>query len=433
MKINQSEPHLRRSRRSTLLLVGCGALLFIGPQFFAACSLVKGKAEPVAVRTEGVPVTTAAVTQKTVPLQVRAIGTVEPSSIVGVKAQVGGELIKVNFTEGQFVKRGDLLFLLDPRPFESSLKQAEANLAKSTAQEKQAEATLSKDLAVAKTAEVQAQRYASLVKSGVVSNDQYDQFRTTAEALAQTVQADTAAVETAKQVIGADRAAVETAKLQLGFTSIYSPIDGRTGSLVAYQGNLVKANDTTPMVVIHQVNPINVSFAVPEKQLPEVKEYMAKGKLTVETAPSGDEAHRERGTVSFVDNAVDNTTGTIKLKATFANQERRLWPGQYANIALNLATQPNAVVVPSSAVQTGQQGQFVFVLKPDQTVEMRPVVIARTIDNDSIVESGVVPGEIVVTDGQLRLVPGAKVKVKNGAESAAADKDAKEAKPKTAD
>src|SRR5436853_4366888 len=193
MKTNQDARHAaRRSWISTLSLAGFCALLLIGPAFFAACSFIKSKAEPIAVKAEGVPVMVAAVTQKTMPLQLRAIGTVEPYSVVAVKAQVGGELVKVNFTEGQYVKKGDLLFTIDPRPFEASLKQIEANLAKSTAQEKQAEATLNRDTALAKTAEVQAQRYASLVASGVVSKDQYDQYRTTAEALAQTVQADKA-------------------------------------------------------------------------------------------------------------------------------------------------------------------------------------------------------------------------------------------------
>ena len=397
------------------------AVLLVGANLFSACSFGKEKAEASNARGEGVPVTTAAVTQRAVPVEVRTIGTVEPYSTVAVKAQVGGELTKIAFSEGEYVKQGDLLFTVDPRPLQSTVRQAEANLAKSTAQEKQAEATLAKDLAQAKTAEVQAKRYDSLLANGLVSKDQYDQIRTAADALAQTVEADRAAVETAKQVMGADSAVLGSARLQLSYTSIRAPMDGRTGSLLAYRGNLIRANDTTPLVIINQINPIYVSFSVPEKQLPEIKSHLANGKLKVGATVAGAETRQEQGTVTFVDNAVDNTTGTIKLKATFANQDRRLWPGQFVNVVLTLALQPNAVIVPMQAVQAGQQGQFVFVVKLDQTVEMRPVVVARTIDNESVVERGLAPGEVVVTDGQLRLVPGARIKMKDlasGAENA---------------
>jgi multidrug efflux system membrane fusion protein len=207
---------------------------------------------------------------------------------------------------------------------------------------------------------------------------------------------------------------VQSARLQLSFTTVRAPIDGRTGSLMVNQGNLVRTSDTTPLVVINQVNPIRVTFSAPEKQLHEIKSYMAKGKLKAQVSLPNDEAHPEPGTVEFVDNAVDNTTGTIKLKAVFANKERRLWPGQFVNIVLTLTTQSGAVVAPSQAVQTGQQGQYVFVVNPDHTVEMRHVVVAHTVTDGSVIESGVKPGEVVVTDGQLRLVPGAKVKVRNG-------------------
>src|SRR5262249_793997 len=196
--------------------------------------------------------------------------------------------------------------------------------------------------------------------------------------------------------------------------TVRAPIDGRTGSLVIHQGNLVKADDTTPLVVINQVNPIRVTFSAPERQLPEIRNYMAKGKLKARVSQQNDEGRPEIGELEFMDNGVDNTTGTIKLKATFANKERRLWPGQFVNVTLTLTTRTGATVAPSQAIQTGQQGQFVFVVKPDQTVEMRPVIVAHTAADDSVIESGVKPGEVVVTDGQLRLVPGAKVKVRNG-------------------
>ncbi len=405
---SREAPYLTRLLVGFALMVSSGLLLMNG------CAFTKRKAEPAAPRSEGVPVTTGVITQKDVPLELRAIGAVEAYSVVAVKSQVGGELTKVHFAEGQFVGKGDTLFTIDPRPYETSLKQAEANLAKSTAMAQQAEANLGRDIAQAKNATAQAQRYASLLESGLVSRDQFEQYRTSSDALNETVQADKANVETTRKAIDADRATVQSARLQLGFTTVRAPIDGRTGSLVAYQGNLIRTSDTTPLVVINQVNPIHVTFSVPEKQLPEIKSYMAKGKLKVQVSPPNDEAHPEPGAVDFVDNAVDNTTGTIKLKASFTNQGRRLWPGQFVNVVLTLTTQSGAVVAPSQAVQTGQQGQFVYVVKPDQTVEMRPVVVAHATEGDTIIESGVKPGDVVVTDGQLRLVPGAKVKIRQG-------------------
>lgn len=407
-------PAEQRGARNFRRLV-LGAVIGLSlTSLLTACSPGKSKAEPASPKSEGVPVLTEVVTQKNVPLELRAIGTVEAFSVVGVKSQVGGELTKVHFTEGQFVNKGDVLFTIDPRPYETNLRQAEANLAKSTAQEKQAEANLSRDSAQAKNATVQAQRYANLLESGLISRDQYDQIRTSADALTESVQADKAAVETAKQAIEADKATLQSSRLQLSFTTVRAPIDGRTGGLVVYQGNLIRTSDTTPLVIINQVNPIRVTFSVPENQLPVIKSYLAKGQLKLQASPPDDEAHAEIGSVNFVDNSVDSTTGTIKLKATFANKERRLWPGQFVNVVMTLATQANATVVASQAVQTGQQGQFVFVVKPDQTVEMRPVVVARAAANDTIIESGLNPGETVVTDGQLRLVPGARVKVKSG-------------------
>jgi multidrug efflux system membrane fusion protein len=406
-KIREASVHFR-------LLLGFSLALAGGSALCNGCSLTKGKAEPAAPRSEGVPVTTGVIAQKDVPLELRAIGAVEAYSVVAVKSQVSGELTKVHFAEGQFVNKGDTLFTIDPRPYETSLRQAEANLAKSTAMEKQAEANLARDSAQSKNATAQAQRYAALLESGLVSRDQFEQFRTGADALTETVQADKATVETAKKAIEADSAAVQSARLMLSFTTVRAPIDGRTGSLVAYQGNLIRTTDTTPLVVINQVNPIHVTFSVPEKQLSEIKSYMAKGKLKVQVNPPNDETHPEPGVVDFVDNAVDNTTGTIKLKASFTNQGRRLWPGQFVNVVLTLTTQEGAVVAPSQAVQTGQQGQFIYVVKPDQTVEMRTVTVAHASANDTIIQSGVKPGEVVVTDGQLRLVPGAKVKVRQG-------------------
>lgn len=405
-------PTMQMTKESSYLIRVACFLMALTTLSFTACS--SGKAEQAASKSgatsESVPVVAGVVTQKDVPIELRVIGAVEAYSVVAVKPQVSGELTKAHFAEGQFVNKGDALFTIDPRPFETSLRQAEANLAKSTAQEKQAEANLARDEAQFKTASSQADRYSNLLDGGVVSRDQYDQVRTNAESLAESVRADKANVETARKTIEADKASVQSARLQLSFTTVRAPIEGRTGSLVIHQGNLVRVGDATPLVVINQVNPIRVSFSAPEKQLAEIRSYLAKGKLMARVSQQNDGAHPEIGAVDFVDNAVDNTTGTIKLKATFANKERKLWPGQFVNVVLTLTTRTGATVAPTQAIQTGQQGQYVFVVKPEQTVEMRPVVVAHAVANESVIESGLKPGEIVVTDGQLRLLPGAKVK-----------------------
>lgn len=367
--------------------------------FLTACS-PDASGKPVVQdpgRRPAVPVTVTTVGQKTVPLQLHAIGYVQTYATVAIKAQVGGELQRVHFKEGQEVQKGDRLFTIDPRPFEAELKQAEANLAKDQAQ-----------LANARQ---EVRRYAELVKKEYVARQQYDQVRTTATALA--------------AVVHADQAAVDNAKLQLSYCFIRSPIDGRTGNLLVHQGNIVKANDTTPLgpgpsgsatvsvplVTINQLSPIYVAFAVPEQHLPEIRKYMAAGKLQVEAVIPHDEEHPVRGELTFIDNAVDPTTGTIQLKATFPNHDKALWPEQFVNVVLTLAVQANAVVVPSQAVQTGQTGPYVFIVQPDLTVEARPLVVDRDVGADTVVKEGLQPGEQVVTDGQLRLSPGAKVEI----------------------
>lgn len=358
-------------------------LVLIGVVVMSGCST--GPVKPqVARAADAVPVTIATVVQKTVPAELEAIGNVEAYSTVSVKSQVEGALERVYFREGQDVKAGELLFTIDRRPFDAALQQAEANLARDTAQ--------------ASHAKVEAERYTKLVEQGIVSKEQYDQYRTSAEA-------QDAAVR-------ADKAAVENAQIQLGYCTIRSPIQGRAGSLLVHEGNVVKANDV-PLVVLNRITPIYVNFAVPEKYLAEIKSRMTAGTLRVEASIPGDEAHPRDGTLSFVDNAVDATTGTIRLKGTFGNQDKQLWPGQFVNVKLRLAAQPNAVVVPSQAVQTGQQGQYVFVVKPDLTAEFRPVVVARSQGGEAVIERGLRPEEKVVTDGQLRLYPGAKMEVKS--------------------
>jgi len=327
------------------------------------------------------------VEQKIVPVQLTAIGNVEAISTIQVKSQIGGILHKVHFKEGQDVAKGSLLFTIDPRQYEAQVKQAEANLARDKAQ--------------MDNADEQAQRYGELVKKGYVAKEQYEQYRTNAAALEATV--------------NADKAMVENAHLQLKYCYIYSPITGRTGNLIAAEGNLIKASADTAMVVINQIQPIYVTFSLPEQSIPEIKKYMAQGKITVGAYMSKDDKSPEQGVLTFVDNTVDPTTGTIKLKATFQNAQKKLWPGQFVNVALTLTTQPNAILVPTSAIQTGQSGQFVFVVKKDNTVESRPIAAGRAIADETVIDKGVSPGETVVTDGQLRLVPGAKVEIKNNA------------------
>jgi multidrug efflux system membrane fusion protein len=348
----------------------------------SACS--GGKAQPP--KMDAVPVTAGVVVQKAVPVQIRAIGNVEAYSTVGIKSQIGGLLMRVHFREGQDVNKGDLLFTIDPRPYEAALKQAEANLARDNAQ--------------LENAREEARRYAELVKKGYVAQEQYDQIRTNAAALEATA--------------NADKAAVENAQLQLKYCYIYSPLTGRTGSLISYEGNLIKATADTSMVVINQIQPIYVTFSVPERSLAEIKKYMAIERVKVEAVIGKDDSRPVQGVLTFVDNAVDMTTGTIKLKATFSNQEKRLWPGLFVSVAVTLTTQPDAIVVPSQAIQTGQTGQYVFVIKDDLTVESRPVTGTRSLDGETVVEKGLKAGEKVVTDGQLRLIPGARVEIKQG-------------------
>jgi multidrug efflux system membrane fusion protein len=334
---------------------------------------------------EAVPVLVATAIQKAVPVQIRAVGNVEAYTTVSVKRQVTGVLQQAHFKEGQDVKKGQLLFTIDPRPLEAALKQAEANLARDAAQ--------------LKNWREQVKRYAELVEKQYVSREQYDQIKTNADA--------------AESVVDADKAAVENAKVQLSYCYIYSPVNGRVGSLLVNEGNLVRVNDGAPLVVINQINPINVTFAVPEQHLADLKRHMAGGRLKVDARFQSDEGRPEQGLLAFVDNAVDRSTGTVKLKAEFSNQERRLWPGQFVNIALTLATQADAVVIPSEAVQVGQEGQHVFVVKEGKLVEVRPVTLGTTNEGEAIITKGLAVGEQVVREGQFLLGPGSRVEVKD--------------------
>jgi membrane fusion protein, multidrug efflux system len=360
-----------------------------------------------------VPVLVTTVQQKDVPINIDVIGNVEAYSTISVKAQVGGQLTYVGFQEGDFVKKNDHLFTIDPRPYQAALNQAKANLARDNAALTQAQANLAKDMANAKYARAEAGRYEELVGQGIVSKEQADQIGSNADALGQSVAADKAAIESAKAQIVASTAAVENAQVQMSYTTIQSPIDGRTGNLAVKQGNIVAPN-TTELMTITELQPIYVTFSIPEAQLPDVKKYMAQGKLPVFASPQDDNTQQERGVLTFIDNTVDPTTGTIKLKGTFENMNKTLWPGEFVRVTLRLTMRPNAVVVPNQAVQTGQDGQFVYVVKEDRTVEMRPVVTGARVDQELVVDQGLEPGETVVTEGQLRLTPGSRVQIQGG-------------------
>jgi multidrug efflux system membrane fusion protein len=360
-----------------------------------------------------VPVTVANASHRDVPLEIQVIGNVEAYSTITVKAQVGGQLTDVFFKEGDFVKKGDKLFTIDPRPLEAAYNQVVANIARDQAAFLQAQANMARDQANAKYQDAQAKRYAELFQAGVISKDQAEQLRASADASAQAVNADQAAIASAQAAIGASTATAENAKVQLGFTTIYSPINGRTGNLTIKLGNVVTANNMD-MMTINQVEPIYVTFSVPEAQLTGIKKYMALGSLTVRARPQdADTGDEERGALTFVDNSVDVTTGTIKLKGTFPNADHQLWPGQFVRVTLRLTTQQNAVVVPNEAIQTGQTGAFVYVVKQDKTVESRPVVTGSRVEQDMVVSEGLAVGETVVTEGQLRLAPGSKVVVRD--------------------
>jgi multidrug efflux system membrane fusion protein len=331
------------------------------------------------------PVRVASVQSRTMPVEIQAIGNVEAISTVTIKAQISGQLVSVHFKEGDFVKKGQLLFTIDRAPFEAALRQAEG--------------TLAKDEAQSLNARLDAERYAGLGKQGVVSRQQVDAAGAAANAMAATV--------------AADKAAVETAKINLQYTTIYSPINGRTGNIGVKEGNLVKANDVPILVTINQIEPIYVSFAIPEQQLAELKQYSSAATLKVDAAPQGSSQHFQ-GRLTFIDNSVDLATGTIKLKATYNNAEHVLWPGQFVDVRLTLKSQPNSIVIPTAALQTSQNGTFVYIVNQDLTAQPQPVKVGWNVGDDTVIASGLQPGQRVVTDGQLRLTPGAKVDIKSG-------------------
>ncbi|WP_179047037.1 efflux RND transporter periplasmic adaptor subunit [Nostoc sp. TCL26-01] len=420
-----------------------------------------GKKRPVSV-------VVAIATPKTVPMLFSATGNVEAYSTVSVKSKVGGQLTGVYFRQGQKVKQGDLLFTIDSRPLQALLMQAQANKVKDLAQVKQAQANLEKakaqvqqaqanvekakaqvnqakanvvkDVAQATNANSQAQRYANLLKQGAISKQQAEDYQTSANAQKATVTADQggvanaqaavvaaladvqnaqasvvaaqADVQNAQAVVAADQAAIDNAQVQLSYSSIYSPINGRTGSLKLNQGNLVKADADDPLITISQIHPIYVTFSIPQRLLPDLNKYNTNHKLEVDALVPKDPRQSVRGELTFVDSGVNPQTGTIQLKATFTNADERLVPGQFVNVVLKFTEEPNAITVPAPAVQTGQKGQFVYVVKSDKKVEVRPVIVGDTVESATVIKQGLQPGEQVVVDGQFNLVPGARVQVK---------------------
>ena len=363
-------------------------------------------------RGEVVPVETALVTQQDVPIQVKAIGNVEPISTIAVRSQIEGTLMRVVFVPGQEVKKGDLLFMIDPRPLQAQLSQAEANLLKAMAAVRQGQDIVAKDEATANNSRTIVNRDTKLIESGVISREEYDNAVSKLQADEATVRADKSAVANLQAGQKAEQAVVENARVQLSYTTIRAPLAGKTGNLAVTAGNLVRANDTTPMVTITTSAPIYVTFSVPESELMRIRQYASSTSFTTEVIVPGDEANHAFGKLSLVDNTVDVSTGTVRLKATFQNDDRRLYPGQFVNVVLTLGIQNGAVVVPSQAVQIGQDKSFVYVVKFDGTAEMRVIKPGGTADTMTVIEDGLKPGEQVVTDGQLRLVPGAKVQIK---------------------
>ena len=359
-------------------LAGC---LAVAIALTAGCSGKKAGPPPA------VPVVVGKVTVQSEPLSLAAVGFVEPIEAVSVKAQVSGVVTRVNFAEGLDVSAGQLLFQIDPRPFQAALNAAKAQLARDSSQ--------------AANAEVQAKRYSDLVQKDYVTQEQYDAARTQAAALKATVQADLAAVE--------------QARLNLGYASVTAPISGRTGSLLVKKGNVARANDL-PLVIINQIRPIRVSFAIPENQLPQVRKYSSKKTLEVHVMASRDGGSPElKGRLSFMDNEVDANTGTFTLKAEFPNRDNSLWPGQFVDVELILTVEPGVLTVPANAVVTGQDGTFVYSVGADNRAVKRPVRVNRILDSVAVIDEGLKAGETVVTDGQMRLVPGALVEIKTSA------------------
>jgi membrane fusion protein, multidrug efflux system len=367
-----------------VIALGTAGYLFIRPAPPPASA--EGAAE-----TAPVPVRLAVAERKSLPIVLPVIGNVQPYASVAVKSRVDGQILAAGFKEGETVQKGDLLFTIDARPYEAAVRQAEANLARDNAQLDGARLDLN--------------RYSQLAKTGYGAQQKFEEAKT--------------AVESLEAAVKADEAALETAKLELGYTTIRAPINGRTGNVLLHAGNLVKANDTGALVVINQVRPIYVSFGVPEQYLPQIAARQAQSPLSVEVRLTDENVPPIEGVVTFVNNAVDTTTGTIQLKATFPNDDDYLVPGAFVHVRMTLKTMENVVAVPTPAIQLGQSGSYVYVVGPDDTVELRKVSGLTEVGDETAVGQGLDAGERVVTEGQLRLRPGLKVAPRPEAEDTA--------------
>jgi multidrug efflux system membrane fusion protein len=364
-----------RLRLSILFLALTTVLLLSG------CTNNQGQVAASSGARPPAPVVVASVEQRDIPVQIQAIGNVEAYQTVQIRSQVNGQIQKIFFKEGEDVRQGEPLFQLDKRPFQADLDKAIGQM--------------KHDQAQAENSRIQAERYSGLEKQGIVSHEQAEQLRAQAKA-------DASAVD-------ADKASVEAAQVQLLYTDIAAPIDARAGALMINLGNLVKANDTPYLVQLNQVTPIYVTFSVPEANLDRVRQRFSSGQLKVLAYPKGHPDKPVEGRLTFIDNGVDTTTGMFKLKGTYQNKDRRLWPGEFVDVALELSTQKNAMVIPTKAIQTGQQGEYVYVVRADSTAESRPVKTAGTYQNVTLIADGLKAGEQVIVNGQLRVAPNTKV------------------------
>ena len=355
----------------------------VAAYYFSTDSRAKEARKGAGKGPSAVPVSVATVTQQSIPIRLQAIGNVEAFQTVALKARVDGQIVAVNFKEGQAVKKGEILFRIDPRPYQAALRQAEANALRDRAARDQARS--------------QERRYQELLQKNFISKEAYAQIRTNAE--------------TAEASAKASQAALENARLNLEYCSILSPLEGYVGKVLLQAGNMVRANDVNPLVVINQVRPIYVNFAVPEQTLPAVRKYQGQSPLAVDVVPSDPGMPRPSGRLIFIDNAVDPSTGTIRLRAEFTNEDAVLWPGQFVNVSVQLYEQSDAIVVPSNALQTGPEGQYVYVIGEDSLAEVRRVKVDHSDGNQAVVTSGLRKGERVVTRGQLRLGPKTRVQI----------------------
>lgn len=393
-----------------LSLIGLSSIIFMGCQ----------KQAPPAFERPPAPVSVVTAVAQDVPVYLDEIGKCVAREVVSIQSQVSGRITKIHFTDGANVKTGDLLFTIDPRPFEAELQQAQANLSRDTALKNQAEANLTRDIAQARNAETEANRYAQLIEQGVVSKEEYDQFRTTADTANATVAADRAAVQSAKETIKVDEAAITSAVVQLSYCYIHSPIDGRAGQRLVDIGNVVNPGTSgtgSSLLVIQRLDPIYADFTITQNDLSSVQQNMAQGSLKTEVSLPDEPGKSVAGQLTFLDNAVADATGTVKLRATIPNTDYRLWPGRFVRVRLVLSTQQGAVLVPAAAPQLSAQGQFIYVIKDDSTAEMRPITLGQRQGDMIVISQGLKSGERVVFNGQLGVTPGGKVRIEEPAAS----------------